>query len=129
MENLFDQKIFDINWDNNKPIYEQREMNYDLNKTFDNETGIIIDNGSYECRAGWSCFENPNLRFKTIVAKPKIQNKNSSQSFLVGNDILSLEQGKLNKKSPFDKNIVTHFGTQEHIFDHIFQVLSKNIFD
>jgi len=125
MENLFNQKIFNINWDNTKPIYEKRDMNYDINKTFDSSIGIIIDNGSYECKAGWSCFENPNLSIKTIVAKPKVQNKNSSETFLVGNNILLYEQGKLNKKSPFDKNIVTHFGTQEHILDHIFSSLSK----
>ncbi len=126
MENIFNQKIFNINWDNSKPIYEKQEINYDINKIFNSNIGIIIDNGSYECKAGWSCFENPNLTFKTIVAKPKVQNKNFSETFLVGNNILLLEQGKLNKKSPFDKNIITHFGTQEHILDHIFSTLSKN---
>ena len=32
---------------------------------------IIIDNGSYECRAGWSFEEIPYLRFRNLVAKPK----------------------------------------------------------
>lgn len=126
MENLFNQKIFDINWDNNKTIYEHRNFNFDINKKFDKEIGIVIDNGSYECKAGWSCFQDPNLIFKTIVAKPKVQNKNADkEGILVGNDILTYEQGKLNKKSPYDKNIIMHFGTQEHILDHIFTSLSK----
>ena len=32
---------------------------------------IVIDNGSYECRAGWSFEESPYLRFRNLVAKPK----------------------------------------------------------
>jgi len=45
---------------------------------------------------------------------------------LVGNDMLSIEQGKIQKKSPFDKNIVSHFGTQENILDYIFSSLSND---
>ena len=70
--------------------------------------------------------DRPNLRIKSLVAKPKIPTKQNDHSFLVGNDILSIEQGKLNKKSPFDKNLITHFGTQEHILDYIFASLSKH---
>lgn len=32
---------------------------------------IVIDNGSFECRAGWSFEEEPYLRFRNYVAKPK----------------------------------------------------------
>lgn len=120
-----DKQIFDINWDNKYPIYETKNLNFDPSSKDDTNVGIIIDNGSYECRAGWSTCEAPNLRFKSIVAKPKVQQKHEHHEFLVGNDILSYEQGKLNKKSPFEKNLVTHFGTQEHILDHVFSTLGK----
>jgi actin-related protein 5 len=40
------------------------------NKTIVNNI-IVIDNGSYECRAGWSFEESPYLRFRNLVAKPK----------------------------------------------------------
>jgi actin-related protein 5 len=122
-----DKKIFKINWDNKYPIYETK--NFDLYSSSNNDSniGLVIDNGSYECRAGWSTNDEPNLRFKSIVAKPKVQLKHEHNEFLVGNEILSYEQGKLHKKSPFEKNIVTHFGTQEHILDHAFSTLSIDI--
>ena len=112
--------IFDI-----PPNFESfnfKKENFDIN-LLSNETGIIIDNGSYECRAGWSICEEPNLRFRSLVAKPKLTDSAIS-SFVVGNKIFEFEQGKIHKKSPFEKNIVSHFGTQEHIFDHIFSNLN-----
>ena len=73
---------------------------------------------------GWSICERPNLIFRSLVAKPKVPTKTNSNAFFVGNEILSIEQGKIHKKSPFDKNIITHFSTQEHILDYIFSNLS-----
>lgn len=32
---------------------------------------IVIDNGSYEARAGWSFQDSPFLKFRNICAKPK----------------------------------------------------------
>jgi hypothetical protein len=38
---------------------------------------IVIDNGSYEAKAGWSFEDMPYLRFRNVVAKPKTSvNKN-----------------------------------------------------
>jgi actin-related protein len=127
MDDLIRKQIFNINWENKNSIYEIRNFSGVSDRiSSDKNVGIIIDNGSYECRAGWSISDKPNIRFKNLVAKPKILNK-STNTFLVGNDILSYEQGKLNKKSPFDKNVISHFGTQEHIFDYIFTNLSNLI--
>lgn len=41
------------------------------NMSLKDKPTIIIDNGSYECKAGWSFEDDPFLRFKNIVAKPK----------------------------------------------------------
>ena len=112
--------IFDIS--PNFESFNFKKENLDTN-LINNETGIIIDNGSYECRAGWSICKEPNIRFRSLVAKPKL-NDSTISSFVVGNKIFEFEQGKIHKKSPFEKNIVTHFGTQEHIFDHIFSNLN-----
>ena len=89
------------------------------------DVGIIIDNGSYECRAGWSICNEPNICCRNLLAKPKLNDGNFSP-FIVGNSIFEYEQGKINKKSPFEKNIIAHFSTQEHIFDHIFSNLNIN---
>jgi len=122
---FIDKQIFNINWDNKNVVYETNNLNVNSPVIETESVGIVIDNGSYECRAGWSTSDEPNLRFKSIVGKPKVQVKHGENEFLVGNNILSYEQGKLHKKSPFEKNIVTHFGTQEHILDHVFTTLSK----
>jgi actin-related protein len=122
--NLIDTRIFKLNWESRQQLYESRNFNFNPDQ-ISAQTGIIIDNGSYECRAGWSICEEPNLIFKNVVAKPKVQSKHSAVEFLVGKDISSIEQGKLHKKSPFDKNFIAHFGAQEHILDHIFSNLSK----
>ena len=110
------------------PKYEYfnfKKENYisDYEGTSQENVGIIIDNGSYQCRAGWSVCNEPNICCRNILAKPKINDGNYSP-FIVGNSIFEYEQGKINKKSPFEKNIIAHFSTQEHIFDHIFSNLN-----
>ena len=110
------------------PKYEYfnfKKDNYisDYEGTSQENVGIIIDNGSYQCRAGWSICNEPNICCRNILAKPKINDGNYSP-FIVGNSIFEYEQGKINKKSPFEKNIIAHFSTQEHIFDHIFSNLN-----
>jgi len=110
------------------PKYEYfnfKKENYisDYEGTSQENVGIIIDNGSYQCRAGWSICNEPNICCRNILAKPKINDGNYSP-FIVGNSIFEYEQGKINKKSPFEKNIIAHFSTQEHIFDHIFSNLN-----
>lgn len=119
------KQIYNINWENKNPAYEVRNFNFNEKEydTTSTTNGIIIDNGSFECRAGWSCSQEPNIRFRSQVGKPKVQtkgNESASNIFLVGDQMLSIDQGKLHKKSPFEKNYVTHFGTQEHLLDYIF---------
>ena len=142
-KNSSNNEIIDLTPTNNITSYEKiiKELNYDIvpkyeyfNFKKDNyisnkdeianeDVGIIIDNGSYECRAGWSICKEPNICCRNILAKPKINDGNYSP-FIVGNSIFEYEQGKINKKSPFEKNIIAHFTTQEHIFDHIFSNLN-----
>ena len=119
----------ELNYDN-LPKYETfnfKQENYmnSFQSPISNDVGIIIDNGSYECRAGWSICKEPNIRCRNVLAKPKLNDGNFSP-FIVGNSIFEYEQGKINKKSPFEKNVIAHFSTQEHIFDHIFSNLNIN---
>ena len=121
--------IEELNYDN-FPKYETfnfKQENYmnSFQSPISNDVGIIIDNGSYECRAGWSICKEPNIRCRNVLAKPKLNDGNFSP-FIVGNSIFEYEQGKINKKSPFEKNVIAHFSTQEHIFDHIFSNLNIN---
>ena len=142
-KNSEDKEIQNLSLSNNLISYTKiiKELNYDIfpkyetfNFTKENylpidqspnqeDIGIIIDNGSYECRAGWSTCNEPNICCRNILAKPKLNDGNFSP-FIVGNSIFEYEQGKINKKSPFEKNVIAHFSTQEHIFDHIFSNLN-----
>ena len=125
----YEKIIKELNYDI-FPKYETfnfKKENYltDPQSPIPEDVGIIIDNGSYECRAGWSICNEPNICCRNVLAKPKLNDGNFSP-FIVGNSIFEYEQGKINKKSPFEKNIIAHFSTQEHIFDHIFSNLNIN---
>lgn len=94
---------------------------------------IVIDNGSYQCRAGWATIEQPALIFKNIIAKPrkdrgKKENfeSNGGPNSLVGNDIVNIETLRFQLRTQFDRNVVTHFHIQEQIFDYIFSHLGIN---
>ena len=90
-------------------------------KTLSDRPCIIIDNGSYECRAGWSFEEAPYLRFRNMVAKPKTQvNKAIDAMHLVGDELNEFDSGKIAKRSMFDKNIVYHYQSLEHMLDYTF---------
>ncbi|XP_049515958.1 actin-related protein 5 [Dermacentor silvarum] len=84
------------------------------------KTPVVIDNGSYECRVGWASDEAPRMIFKNITAKQRGKKESDVQ---VGNDIANIEAVRWLLKTQFDRNVVTHFDIQEHIFDHIFSHL------
>lgn len=98
--------------------------------------GIIIDNGSYHCRAGWTTMENPALSFRPLCAKLKaadIKNLDFvsdedklvlyNGGYLVGNDLHPLDYIRYNAKSPFDNDIVTNFEYFEQVMDYVFYKL------
>ncbi|EFA77975.1 actin related protein 5 [Heterostelium album PN500] len=82
---------------------------------------IIIDNGTYNVRAGYSNENKPRLQFKSLVGKVK-----SNSQPIVGNSIRESDISRLTLKSPFDSNLLVHPPTQEAIFDYIFERLGVN---
>ena len=85
-------------------------------------SAIVIENGSYECKAGFVANNEPDLIFKNLSFRPKTRNS-EPESVLVGREIESLETFRSQLKTPFDRNVVTQFDTQEAIFDHVFSKL------
>ncbi|XP_017039867.1 actin-related protein 5 [Drosophila ficusphila] len=99
---------------------------------------LVIDNGSYECRVGWSDSKEPDLRFRNVLTKPRKDRKKeatqqgASESSVtpaaveapaeiqVGNDITNIEAVRAHLKSPFERNVITNWNHQEQIFDYIF---------
>ncbi|XP_001844597.2 actin-related protein 5 [Culex quinquefasciatus] len=90
-------------------------------------TAIVIDNGSYHCRAGWASQEEPLLCFKNVLAKPrKDRNKKDAEAAAVptvqiGNDIVNIEAVRFQLRTQFDRNVVTHLHVQEQILDYLFE--------
>jgi len=97
---------------------------------------IVIDNGSYLCRMGWS--DNnvslqdeqmpPSFRglvYKNIIAKTR-KEKGKEAELQVASDIVNLEAVRFNLKTPFDRNVATQFETQETLLDYGFVHLGLN---
>ncbi|KFB47054.1 AGAP004488-PA-like protein [Anopheles sinensis] len=99
------------------------------------EAVIVIDNGSYNCRAGWMLTDRPALTFRNLLAKPrKDRNKKDVDAIVVpvtqiGNDIVNIEAMRLQLRTQFDRNVVTHYNVQEQIFDYIFTKMGINTRD
>lgn len=82
---------------------------------------IIIDNGSFQTRAGWACdsgeLSAPRLQFKSVAARSRGAARSETQ---IGNDIPNLEPLRWLLKSQFDRNVVVNFEIQELMLDHVF---------
>ncbi|KAL5109166.1 Actin-related protein 5 [Taenia crassiceps] len=76
---------------------------------------IVVDNGSFECRAGFSNKNEPTLRFRNVVMKSRSRMRETFVGLL---DEMDLSQ--VNSKSAFEQNTVTQLDVQETVFDHIF---------
>ena len=111
------KKIFDLKgFDSEKPVSMKQstdhfssQLNKFKTKSIQDRPVIVIDNGSYECRAGWSFQDKPYLRFRNFVAKPKTSvSKQIDALHLVGQEIDEFDSSKVAKRSMFDKNVVYH---------------------
>lgn len=84
-------------------------------------TPIVIDNGSFQTRAGWAApgaeFDSPRMLFKSVTARSRGAARSETQ---IGNDIPNLEPLRWLLKSQFDRNVVVNFEIQELMFDYVF---------
>ncbi|CAN9515779.1 unnamed protein product [Ophioblennius macclurei] len=87
-------------------------------------TPIVIDNGSFQTRAGWAAAgagcDAPRLLFRSVAARSRGAARSETQ---IGNDIPNLEPLRWLLKSQFDRNVVVNFEIQELIFDYVFNHL------
>ncbi|KAG0169111.1 Nuclear actin-protein involved in chromatin remodeling [Apophysomyces sp. BC1034] len=105
------------------PYYSIR--NDYLSRFRDEHTPIVIDNGSYQCRAGWATEDKPSLIFDNIVSRYKDRKANVN-ILSVGMDVYADPAGRSNARSPFDSNVVCDFDRMESILDYIFITLGIN---
>ena len=132
MKNYFETIEEDEDLHKIEKIHPVPSMSTDENHPF----GIIIDNGSYHCRAGWSSMDEPVLNFRPLCAKLKaseIKNLDfvsdddklvlHNGGYLVGNDLHPFDYLRYNARSPFDNDLVTSFEYFEQVMDYIFYKL------
>ena len=89
----------------------------------DSGTPVVFDNGGWECRVGWAGHSEPELVFRNILAKTR-RDKTKESELLVGSDINNIEAVRHALRTPFDKDVVTHYEAAEHLLDHAFSHLS-----
>uniref|UniRef100_A0A5K3F2W9 Actin-related protein 5 n=2 Tax=Mesocestoides corti TaxID=53468 RepID=A0A5K3F2W9_MESCO len=80
---------------------------------------IVIDNGSFECRAGFSNKKEPSMQFRNVVMKSRSRMRET----FVGSVDDDMDVNQVNTKSAFEQNLVTQLDVQEIVFDHIFSKL------
>ncbi|GAU97885.1 hypothetical protein RvY_09110 [Ramazzottius varieornatus] len=78
---------------------------------------LVIDNGSWHCRVGWSVNSQPSHSFYSLLAKQKGR-KGDREPILIGNDLGQIETVRWMLRSPFDANVVVQYGYQEVLFDY-----------
>ncbi|KAG0204458.1 Nuclear actin-protein involved in chromatin remodeling [Mortierella sp. GBA30] len=82
-------------------------------------TPIVIDNGSWQCRAGWAAEDRPRLVFDNQIAKFRDRKANISNTF-VGNDVYSDVLARSNARTAFDGAVMCNPEIMEAVLDYIF---------
>ena len=87
---------------------------------------LVIDNGSYNCRAGWANSCKPSLDFKNVIAKNRGNRKEKDWDLQIANDIPDIEAVRWLLRTPHDFNVVVNYSIQEILFDYAFKRLGIN---
>lgn len=91
-----------------------------VKKVSSKDVPIVIDFGSFQCRAGYGNESVPQLVFDQTVHR--VADKNGQVSFAFGRNCPP-GTSKNSSRSPFDSGLVVHFTSVERILDHIFESL------
>ena len=82
------------------------DADYDYESEFaGTETGLVIDNGATELRAGWTTDQSPRLRCENIVARYR-ERKAQKPILLAGAECYADATSKTNLKTPFDGDLL-----------------------
>ncbi|KAK6341645.1 Nuclear actin-protein involved in chromatin remodeling [Orbilia brochopaga] len=89
------------------------------------DIAIVIDNGSWNTRVGWSTAQSPWMSFPPVLAK--YRDRKAARNFtLVGNDAYADSNSRSAAKNAFDNDVVTNFDVMENILDYSFLKLGIN---
>ncbi|UPR03648.1 actin [Chloropicon primus] len=90
--------------------------------TVSSERRLVIDNGSYYCRAGFNDASDPTSSVRALVLRPR--RREDGQLFSLVGDVppcllVGTDAARAPVKSPFESNVVINFEVQETIFDFV----------
>ena len=90
---------------------------------------IVIDNGSYSCKAGFSEDDMPRVEIPTVLGKPSSKGEEENEDkdddelnqldIFVGDEAIS-KGGILDLKYPIIKGRIEDFDTMKKLWNHIF---------
>ncbi|KAF8473469.1 hypothetical protein BDZ91DRAFT_845901 [Kalaharituber pfeilii] len=83
------------------------------------EVAIVIDNGSWQLRAGFSIDQHPRCAYTPQVAR--YRDRKALKTYTIcGNDVFADAASRSQAKSPFDGNVVSNFDVLENLLDYTF---------
>ena len=81
---------------------------------------VVIDNGSFTCKAGFAGQDTPSVEFRSIVGVPRPSTPaflgTALKDYYVGSEAQKL-RGILNLKYPIERGIVTNWDDMEKVRD------------
>ncbi|KJE97448.1 hypothetical protein CAOG_007306 [Capsaspora owczarzaki ATCC 30864] len=85
---------------------------------------IVIDNGSFMCRAGWSGNADPSLAVKNIIARLRTKTEQDEQKDYLGDQVKDWDTlSKWRFRQQLDRDVVTNFTVAEDMLDFVFRSL------
>ncbi|KAL9138984.1 actin [Amphidinium carterae] len=80
---------------------------------------LVVDNGSFVCKAGFAGEDDPRAVFPSIVGRPKVGMDQNLKDSYVGDDAQFL-RGVLTLKYPIEHGVVTNWDDMEKIWHQMF---------
>lgn len=89
----------------------------------DADLALVIDNGSFMCRAGWSNYSSPSLIFDNILQKCQTKKDKPEIIYTLGSSHSYPNSTRLLTRTAFDQQLVYQYEVMELTLDGIFSQL------
>ncbi|KAF1812918.1 actin-like ATPase domain-containing protein [Eremomyces bilateralis CBS 781.70] len=112
-------------WSLSEPPFEGfKPVDHEGFKRSTPETAIVIDNGSYNVRAGWSFDKKPRFTSPPVMARYRDRKINRMYTF-VGSDIYSDGTARGQAKNVYEpgNNVINNWDVMEGVLDCVFNKL------